>query len=259
MPTNPNDVNFLDNIKRIIGSDANDVEKLIPKIDPDILIDLAAAVTNGNRKEVLELLRIGRQKTMGDVKEDKLISKKKSERKPKEEKTTLLDHEFPDLNVGDAVIIEKDGENDDDENGEEGTVKLPKAPGNTVGVMLKGKLKMINRKDVKLKEGVLGMTNIPDIQRMRELAGIAAQDLPEPVKAPEAPPVVEPPEQIEIDMDSEECGMSALALLDQLACMLPELRLADISAVRKRITDIQTQLNESVNGKKLIEGRNRKG
>ena len=250
MRPNPNDVNFVKNIKRLIGVDADGVEHLLPKLDPDTLIDLAAAVTNSDKREVLKLIRLGREEMM---QEDQLITKKSTERKLKD-KTTLFDDENKsDLNVGDAVECS---------NGEEGTVKLPKAPGNTVGVMIGGNLEMVHRDDVTKKqvsEGVLGMTGIPDLRRMQELAGIAGI----PADAPEA--VTTPATQtVEFDVvpdgNMDECGATALELLDQLSNMLPNLRLADIKVIRKRINDITMQMNESVGYSKpaIVENRRMK-
>jgi hypothetical protein len=150
------------------------------------------------------------------------------------------------LNVGDAV----------EANGEKGTVKLPKAPGNTVGVMIRGDLEMVQREDVKIvEEGMFGLTAIPDLRRMQALAGIASG---EDGAMPASAGMVQPEPDLSgmagltampgtsTTTSTDECGSAALALLDQLASMLPNLRLADIKSIRKRVNDIMMQMNESV-------------
>lgn len=245
----PNDVDFIDNIKRLLGIDAKGVEALLPKLDPDALIDLAAAVTNSDKREVMRLIRIGREQMMH---EDRLIAKKSTERKRKDKEPLFDEENSNDLNVGDAV----------EAGGREGTVKIPKAPGDTVGVMIGGSLEMIHRSDVTKKtvsEGVLGMTGIPDLRRMQELAGIPSVEVDEipAVEAPAAAPV-EFSSVTSGAGDLDECGASAVALLDELSKMLPNLRLADIKAIRKRMNDIQMQMNESIGySKPMVEAARR--
>jgi hypothetical protein len=245
----PNDVDFVEGIKKLLGIDAKNVEVLLPKLDPATLIDIASAVTNSNKQKALSLIRIGRENAQKDkisqMSEDQLVNRKPIDKKSKE-KTMLLDTEYHEFNVGDAVEID----------GEEATVKLTKGPDNTVGVMIKGKMQMVDRKDVKkIEEGVLGMTGIPDLRRMQALAGIA--EVPE-VSAPEIA-TVEFDSDMDMDSsDSNSCGTMALALLDKVKCMLPDLRLAEISAIRKVMMEIQTQMNESVGYKKIVEGRRKK-
>jgi hypothetical protein len=52
-------------------------------------------------------------------------------------------------------------------------VQVPNGPANTIGVVVNGKLQMVNRREVtKVTEGVLGMTNVAALSRMRQLAGL---------------------------------------------------------------------------------------
>jgi hypothetical protein len=86
-------------------------------------------------------------------------------------------------NIGDTVTAD----------GVEGTVKIPSAAGNTVGVMINGELKMVDKKMIrpqKVEEAVLGMTAMPglkpnnDLMRIRELAGLPAEPMDSPMTAP---------------------------------------------------------------------------
>ena len=110
------------------------------------------------------------------------------------------------LNIGDKVFVDD----------EEGTVKIPNAPGNTIGVMIDGELQMINKNKVHVKEGVLGMTPMPglrpsadnDLQRMKELAGIRGDDsidAPIEVEAEPVSPVgMEPEAPMAPEMGTDE-------------------------------------------------------
>ncbi|CAM6054958.1 unnamed protein product [Sphagnum tenellum] len=257
----PNDADFIDNMKRLIGINAKGIEELLPKFDSDALIELAAAVTNRDKKEVMRLLKVGRQKTY-TMSEDRLVGRIRKEKQP------LMDSDSDlILNVGDPVRITYD-----DGDHEDGTIKIPKAPGDTVGVMIGGSLEMVHRRDVsKVTEGVLGMTGMPSIalRRMQELAGIAPEGEPSGMMGVEITPGelgMDRPgngmsgdveiESIPANNDMDACGASALSLLDKLSGMLPNLRLADIKAVRKRINDITLQMNESVGApqKPMITG-----
>lgn len=256
MRPDPNDIDFIDNIKRLLGVDAKGVEALLPKLDPAVLIDLAAAVTDSNRPLVMQLIRAGRLKHMA---EERLITRQRKDNPDAD------DGGFSTLNVGDNVTA----------HGATGTVKLPKAPGNTVGVMIDGSLEMIQRKDIAIvAEGVFGMSNIPDLRRMQALAGIASPDggvagidadvgLPDDADDPaviDLTPMRPQPQGPGLQGDGEAmaaCGDQAMALLDQLATMLPDLRLADIKTIRKRMSDITMQMNESVGfaGRQAVAAR----
>ena len=56
------------------------------------------------------------------------------------------------------------------------TVEIPNGPNNTIGIMIEGKMRMVNAGDItKIEEGVMGMmTNLSPINRVMQLAGISA-------------------------------------------------------------------------------------
>jgi hypothetical protein len=242
----PNDADFIDNLQKLLGIDPKQFETLIPKLNPDILPDLAGAVTNSDKVLAMKLIMYGREHKMS---EDKLLPKTKTKAKTiLTDEDHILDHigDFVEYNVGDEVYLD----------GKKVTIKVPNGPGNTVGVMKGGYLEMVERNKLgkRVEEGVLGMAAIPGIRRMQELAGIigagsecedhGAEDVSDVIDVPSV-------EVRTIPNESEDCpmadasGAEALALLDQLTAMLPNLRLADISEIRKRIVTIQTKMNES--------------
>lgn len=68
-----------------------------------------------------------------------------------------------DLAVGDTVVY----------NGEKFEVKINKGPKETIGLDIDGKTKMVEKdKTKKVNEGVLGMTSLDTLNRLRQLAGI---------------------------------------------------------------------------------------
>lgn len=63
-----------------------------------------------------------------------------------------------------------------------GTIKIPHGPNGTIGVILDGELSMVAECEVsRLDEGVIGMTKLNPLFRLRELAGLA----PAPFESPE--------------------------------------------------------------------------
>lgn len=88
----------------------------------------------------------------------------------KDEVIDLLDETF---GIGQEVKVK----------GEEGVVKIPKGPGDTAGVMIDGELKMVKNNEIaplteseQLDEAILGMSRLPGIGRMMELAGIKGEE-----------------------------------------------------------------------------------
>lgn len=59
--------------------------------------------------------------------------------------------------------------------GKQAVVRIPNGPNNTVGIMMEGRMRMVQRSDVtKLEEGVMGsMTELAPLNRVMQLAGIA--------------------------------------------------------------------------------------
>lgn len=78
------------------------------------------------------------------------------------------------------------------------TIQIPHGPGDTVGVLLDGVLQMVNRGEIDpVNEGVLGMSLMPGLQRMRELAGIREDDMSDVLGA--HPPAMAPDPMLNVD------------------------------------------------------------
>jgi hypothetical protein len=82
--------------------------------------------------------------------------------------------------------------------------------------------------------GVTGMVAMPNLERMQQLAGIPAQGSPTEIAAP-GQEVIDP-----------TCAAEqAMAALDTVETVLPNVRLADLKTIRQRILSLQTQMNET--------------
>jgi hypothetical protein len=103
---------------------------------------------------------------------------------------------------------------------------------------------MVKRRSVKpVTEGVLGVSMMPDLARMRQLAGLSVE-LPDVTvtAAPAAPEAAPGAFTLAVEDESLPEVMKAF---DEIEAGLPSLRLRDAKAVRARITAILARLNES--------------
>lgn len=201
LPIFETEFEFTKSLKDLVGIEGDQVAELIEKLDADQLTDLVDACSRGDADEVRKIIggeMEGKEESGSDEEFSPLLSPKeklKAQAKKKQRKAqdnnelgedTDTVHTF---NIGDTVLVD----------GEEATVKIPSAPGDTVGVMIDGELKMVDKSKVNLAEGVLGMSGMPglkphgdpDLQRIRELAGLGrdenSYDAPEPAEFPEEP------------------------------------------------------------------------
>jgi hypothetical protein len=231
------DVGFLDGLNDLLGIGRQKAEGIIAKLDGDALLALADAVSAGDADAAKEAL--------GDAAVDEDEAKEPGADDDADEPDAEdEDEDETQFNVGDAVRV---GDTD-------GTVRLADGPHDTVGVMMKGKLKMVDRKKVvKLDEMVLGMTGMPNLKRMQELAGIMAVPDQMPaaadVAAVAAPAVVSEPVVACCKQDAEPV-VACMDALDMLEKHLPGVRLADLKGIRQRIFDISAKMNESATKRK---------
>ncbi len=265
------DFEFIDALTKLLGIKEDEVGDLIEKLEVDQLTDLVDACVVGDMKAAKAIIGAevesdGEGDSKPNVKDDheqmakRLFSPKDKAKAEKSKKARILRKSETELgedtdpavtfNIGDACAVD----------GEEATVKIPAAPGDTVGVMINGELKMVDKKNVhKLEEGVLGMTGMPglkpnsELQRIRELAGMRDGDYnePEPAEFSEppmtppteiAPPVTSAPEVPEIDMSAEpmdaglgddlgmDTGMDA-GIEPELPDMAPEEDMPELPAM----------------------------
>jgi hypothetical protein len=232
------DSGFMDGMKNLLGMEPEAVETFLDDLDNDSLLALTDAVAKGDKDAATAIVK------SFDVHVNSLFRGDDIDEKP-EKKTPVKppsDHVFA---IGDDVAIKTKKEVDEDDEEDTGqadfvsaTVFQPNAPGDTIGVKIKGRPKMVEKDEVyTLNEmGVMGMVGIPDIQRMQQLAGIGGGAVTQT-------PVVEQP----MAFDNQSDFLSrAVCALDQLESALPNIRLGDLKMIRQRITAVQTKMNESI-------------
>jgi len=123
----------------------------------------------------------------------------------------------------------------------DGTVYLPDGPDDTIGVKVQGKSRMVKRSRLnKLEENVIGMTAMPELARMQQLAGL------QPAGADVAPTEIAVSSESDTTADPCTAAEQAMAALDVVDSMLPNIRLADIKQIRQRIMTLQSQMNEGM-------------
>jgi hypothetical protein len=250
------DTDFLDRMHALFDMDEKHVEALLDKLDDIQLSDLTDAVANSDKKaarRIIDLIEPDEEENVNALFRGKnLVSKKKKRLKPSDGKETQYA-------FGDDVSVTFR-----DKNGrirhKTGTVSKTEGPQNTnsVVVSIEGKDKVIPKDKVaRLAEGVLGMTNVPDLTRMQQLAGIQPQVQPEAqVQAIAVEEVPAGSTGEEVDQNDPLC--QAMCALETLEGVLPNIRLCDIKDVRARIVALQTMMNESVRREAGPLGRRRK-
>lgn len=161
----------------------------------------------------------------------------------KDKKTPVKPPKDYEFIIGDDVAI-KTTDDDGKESFVSATVYKPQAPGNTIGVKIDGKVKMVDKKDVyMLKEMVMGMTNMPDLSRMQQLAGIQPQAS---VSIEKAPTPCDQPMMYDREEEDMNDVTKALSALDTLENVLPNVRLGDVKTLRDRINGILISMNETL-------------
>lgn len=217
------DFSFIDSLTKMLNIKKEDTDSMIEKLSVDELsnlvdatikndIDAAKSIISNNTDIEFDLDKNDEDsedtdidtENMNDlVMRDKLTAKRSRENHSIDETADSLS-----LNIGDTVFVDD----------EEGTVKIPFAPGNTIGVMIDGELQMINKDKVHVREGVLGMTPMPglrpsadnDLQRMQELAGIRGVDAnyPSEIEPANSMDIEEPMHNSDIDSMDAMDGMN---------------------------------------------------
>lgn len=265
---------FITKLGRLLGTDHDETVEKIEGLSVDAVMDVLDAVSRDDAEAVQ---RAFANETDNDTNEDDTDAEKdvesdadepqinslfskpevtnKVEDQPKKRAMTdedaIADKKerfYP--NIGDTVMV---GE-------KEGVVKMPHGPKDTVGVMIDGRMSMVKRSEVRpLEEGVLGMTMMPDLRRMQELAGITTSSV-EAQAAPMATVSVEPtPDAATVNMASSEapvaapepvasdsdCMAAIMASFDEIEKAIPDLKIKDAKGVRARLNQIMMRLNES--------------
>jgi len=239
MEASLDDIDFMRRMQEMLGMDEDQVEELIDHLDSEAMSALTDALVNDDMASAQQIVQsINPDEDVnplfrGENVDDKKIRKKKHRRKV----TSQYEYKY-----GDDVQARLA----DPETGHvhyvDGTVYLPNGPDHTIGIKIQGKPKMVDRDKVRpLQEhGVLGMVNVPNLERMQQLAGIQ----------PAATEITVPTENANMSVSEETdpctAAQQAMAALDLVGEMLPSVRLADLKVIRQRIVNLQTMMNESI-------------
>jgi hypothetical protein len=243
------DANFLSQLETLLGLNPEKAKTQVDELEMDDLLGLVDAVNKQDQDAAVEILKVN-DNAEGDVtdedEEDDVNSLFTSPSDEDEDEDGLhySEDEDYDPSVGDIVVVKTSSGKP-----MKGTVKYASGPSDTVGVMIKGKLKMIKRDKVKsLKEnfgGVMGMTDMVSLKRMQALAGLRTQ--------PEAE-VVSPVTVTQIEPIAPESAPEAVApllsaceinaVLDQVERSMCDMRVADLRGFRERLSRIMCKLNE---------------
>ena len=241
----------------MLGLDEEAINDLLGELSVNQLLNLIYAVEHNDREGASEIVKsasVDQNENEDDEREAIKTDAESRTRKPNvdDDDDETLDNSTDAYNVGDTVSV----------GGNEATVKIPSGPGSTVGVIIKGKLKMVDKSEITEDVGVLGMTGMPDLNRIRALAGMmSGPETPEPACDPACNPAADAecvgeipcPVEVcpvdngfggdEVDADPAETCMAAL---QQIEAALPSVRLADLKAIRQRITAMVQAMNESL-------------
>lgn len=221
-------------IADLLHADAARVEQRMDDLDINQMLDLVDAVAMNDPARVHALMGGG----MDEAEQEETPPRRA--RATRARKDPPVEESGYQARIGDDVLVD----------GKEATVKIARGPNDTVGVMIDGELTMVNKGQVRpLTEHVLGMTMLPDLKRMQELAGIAgiATDAPEPPTAPgSAVEVLDVTPEPETACATETPKTAIDAAIDQLERLLPMLRVGDYKDVAQRIQKALNVINESL-------------
>lgn len=179
------DNNLISKITSLLGIDKDKAIDHIAEMGVDNLLEVVDALNNDDAQRARELLGVeeedeaaagqdveAQESPEQDVEADDEVrisplfhSVAKTKGKKQKHLTAVEEDDYV-PNVGDDVVVGDD----------EGTVKIANAPADTVGVQIDGEMTMVNKGKVQrgqVSEGVLGMTAMQDLTRMRQLAGLA--------------------------------------------------------------------------------------
>lgn len=230
------DKNFLSQLENLLGVDEKIDTGAIDDLGVDDMLDLVDAVNKGDKDAANRIIADTNEKEEEKVEGDNLdrIFKHDDDEDDDEEEEIAYSDEDYLASVGDQVAVKLG------DKVVKGTVKYAFGPSDTVGVMVKGKLKMVKRDRVKaLNEnfgGVMGMTPMPSLSRMQKLAGVTIAE-PEPEIAPVSMEIIEPMTKL--------TPAEIVDVLDQVEDCIGDLRVADMKPVRERLNRLIQKLNES--------------
>src|ERR1044072_4805873 len=216
MPTLIENADCIQRMKPMLGLDDSGVTELIDHFDSETMTELTDAVANQDEQRVQEIVN-----TVESGEEVNPLFRGENlddnSRQRKHRRRVAANYEFK--RGDDVQVLLKDPETGKPHY-EDGTVYLPNGPSHTVGVKIQGKTKMVDHKRVRrLEEGVLGLANVPGIERMQQLAGLKNAGASQITIADDGEP------------DSCAAARQAMHALEVVAEMLPKIRLADLKVI----------------------------
>lgn len=219
------DANLVKAVAAATGLDSEKAAEAISNLDMDGAISLVDAASHDDAEKIVDILKTRKVETT--------------------------------FGIGDEVKVAIRGK-DGKRTTVDGVVKVPEGPGETMGVLIDGGMKMVKKKNVKLAEGVLGMTGMPGLNRLKELAGMV-QGMPEIVSAPQAtveiqsevvPAVTATPVQAAPCDATDPCAV-IMSALDQIEANMPEVRVGDYKRISDRLSAVQNRIfQESYEGRR---------
>ena len=232
------DLDFSKSLQDMLGLEEDAVSDLIERLDSDDLAALNDAVANDDKARVEQIVADADTNEKvnplfrGDIDDDD---------EPQKKRLRKVGDDYS-YKFGDDVQVQVTDPQTGEMSPQDGTVYLPHGPHNTVGVKIQGKSMMVKRDKLnKLEENVLGMVSMPNLERMQQLAGIqpAGQSVTPEIAVPSAVP-----DAMEQETDPCAAAQQAMAALDTIQAVLPNVRLADLKMIRQRILGLQTAMNE---------------
>ena len=234
------DLDFSQALQDMLGMDEDAVSELIERLDSDALSALNDAVANDDKPRAGQIVADADTNEKvnalfrGDLDDDD-----DDEDEPPKKRVRKVSDNYS-YKFGDDVQVQVADPETGEVSQEDGTVYLPTGPHNTVGVKIQGKSMMVKRNKLnKLEENVLGMTVMPNLERMQQLAGIqpAGQSITPEIAVPDAA-------EQEQAIDPCAAAQQAMDALDVVQTVLPNVRLVDLKTIRQRIVSLQTAMNE---------------
>jgi hypothetical protein len=226
--TNDDDKVFAEELRELIGLSPEDVAIRLELLDANEILNLTDAVAKkdrGRAKRIVGSATDTATKKIADAMNGKPASATDNE--PENESDLGVTY-----SIGDKVTV----------GDKEGTVRIPSGPRDTIGVMIDGKMKMVDRDKVRrldeesLESAAFGYLT-PD--RMRSLAGL-------PVDYSSVPADCSHTTYIEVQsvLDPAEAAQVAMSAIDSLMEVLPSVRLSDLKEIRARLNTALTKMNE---------------
>lgn len=265
LPTSDYDKDFATSIRELIDIAPEDVATRLEMLDSDEILALMDAVTKKDRGRTGAI--INKAKGAADKRLASVLGG--DTETPADKPTTKQESDTGvTYSIGDKVTV----------GDKEGTIRIPTGPHDTIGVVIDGKVKMVDRQKVRrmdecedvtgtggfrlddllaaaglkpypLTHEVVDEPTYATADRLRSLAGLPAT----PQAAAETGMTNTVYLEVKPTIDPEEAAQAALSAIQTLAEVLPHIRLADLKVIRANIVATLNAMNENAtNGRDRI-------